>query len=126
MIDIETMDKEKNTKINIARLIAPVISSRDVMGTLRTEINVTDTQVVSLDFKDVDFISRSAAHELLSVKEDLVRKRDKKEIYFVNLNNPVRDMFRATAANRAAPKSKEPEFKAEEVDLTTLLKEVRI
>jgi len=120
------MNKEKNTKINIARLIAPVISSRDVMGTLTTEINAADTQMVSLDFKDVDFISRSAAHELLSMKEDLIRERNKKEIYFVNLNSPVRDMFRVTAANRAAPKSKKPEFKAEEVDLTTLLREVRI
>ena len=120
------MRQENRETISVAQLIAPIVSSRDVVSNLRTAVNAADTKSVDLSFKNVDFISRSAAHELLSMKEDLLRKRDKKAISFINLNRDVKEMFRITAANRAAPKEEKPKFEAEKTDLSTLLKRVKV
>jgi len=114
------MEKNNPTTINIAQKIAPVISSRDIIDILESAILKTRTKLVNLDFSDVEFISRSSAHALLSMKEDLRRKLlNKKEIFFVNTNENIKTMFRAIAANRAVPKAK-PSFKPKKLSINSL------
>ena len=73
-----------------------------------------------MDFINVKFISRSAAHALLLMKENL---RNKKNISFINTNKDVAEMLRAVAANRIIPKSQKPQFNPEKTNINSLLKE---
>lgn len=112
--------KQKSTKINIAIKIAPILSSRDVVRDLAKLIKKAKTSLVKLDFKKVDFVSRSAAHELLLLKERFARQS--KTISFVNANQDIAKMLRAVAANRALPPKKPTDFKAPVVNIKSLLK----
>ncbi len=115
------MRKKSKTVINIARVFASILSSRDIIDKLRIIIERVDRESVDLDFQKVKFISRSAAHELILIKEDFKRKRlNKKEISFINVNDSVKEMLRVVAANRALPKDIKPEFKAKKVNINVL------
>jgi anti-anti-sigma regulatory factor len=117
------MEKKPKSTINIAKEIAPVLGSRDLANNLKKAILQTKTKLVDLDFSEVDFISRSAAHALLSLKEDLLRLPSrKKEIAFINANNYITEMFRIVAANRALPKKRKPHFKPKKVSIESLIK----
>lgn len=96
----------KNT-INVATTVAPVLASRDVINTLKVEIEKFVSQAVQLDFAQVEFISRSAAHELLRLKESLAAQDNKKTIEFINAKEEVANMLRIVASNRAIPKATE-------------------
>ncbi|MDP2586669.1 MAG: STAS domain-containing protein [Candidatus Komeilibacteria bacterium] len=114
------MEKTIKNTIKIADLVAPVISSRDIAVILKSSILKSNFSIVELDFSNVEFISRSAAHSLLLMKEDLKRSFFKKrDVILINTNEEVSKMLRIIAANRVSPKSK-PDFKAEKVDITTL------
>jgi len=115
------MKSEAKTTIKIAENIASIISSRDIADILENAISKHKSKKLDLDFSNVEFISRSAAHALLSMKEDLQRRViKKKEISFINTNEEVEKMFRIIAANRALPKPK-PSFKAERINITKIL-----
>ena len=114
------MSKNKKKSLNIAKIIAPIISSRDVLGMLKSAILKADAKSVDLNFKDVKFISRSAAHELLTIK-DSVTKRVK--IDFINTSDDVKEMLRTVAANRAVPAYKKINIKFRQMDIETLLRE---
>lgn len=119
------MKIRSNSTIDMAETLATIISSRDIVDRLNAHIKAISTKQVSLDFKRVEFVSRSAAHELLTIKEDWKRKklfRDK-EINFINTNEEVSTMLRVVASNRAVPKAK-PVFRAEHVDAKTLFNEM--
>ena len=118
-------ESTKNNSINIkiADKIAPIVSSRDIIVKLKNDISKLKAKEVSLDFTDVNFVSRSAAHELLITKEELKRKTlRKKNIIFINTNNDVKEMIRTVASNRAIPQKSKPEFEAETVSIDSLLK----
>lgn len=118
------MVKMNKKTINLAELVAPIISSRDVIEDLKKIILRTDALSVDLDFNKVEFISRSAAHALLKIKEDLQRKIfKKKNISFANPNKDVAEMLRIVAANKAVPRKNARVFKAEKIDIDSLLKE---
>lgn len=121
------MKKELKNTINAAKIIAPIIGSRDSIDRLRKAVINAKSKLVDLDFKDVEFISRSAAHELLIMKEDLRRRllRQKKEVVYTNTNKDVTEMFRIVAANRAVPKTVKPKDKLERVDIVSLFHDVR-
>ena len=110
--------KDPQTKIRMIQALASIISSRDVIDLLKSQILKSDIKSVVLDFTDVQFISRSAAHELLLVKEELRHKN--KELSFENTNQDVTEMLRIVAANRALPNAKQPEFKPEKTDINSL------
>ncbi|MBU4274642.1 hypothetical protein KKE19_02410 [Patescibacteria group bacterium] len=118
-------NKSQNlTTINIRKLLAPIISSRDVASVLEDEIKKTDTELVFLDFTNIKFISRSAAHSVLLLKEKFEsRTLNRKEMSFINADNDVAEMLRAIAANRVLPKKEKPEFNPEKIDILSLLKE---
>jgi len=89
---------------NLTAAVAPVLASRDVIRTLKDPIEKMASQHIRLDFANVEFISRSAAHELLRLKEWFSAQANHKEIEFVNANKEVSQMLRTVASNRAIPK----------------------
>jgi len=113
----------KTVKIVIAKKLAPIVGSRDVVYSLKSLIEKIHARVIDLDFQDVEFVSRSAAHELLVLKEKLNKRLFwKKAINFINANDNVAGMFRIVAANRAFPKQKEIELDIQKVDVNYLSK----
>lgn len=114
--------KNNSINIRIADKIAPIVSSRDIIVKLKNDISRLRAKEVSLDFTDVNFVSRSAAHELLTMKEELKRKAlRKKNIIFINTNNDVKEMIRTVASNRAVPQKNKVEFNAETVSIDSIL-----
>lgn len=117
------MKKTNKKIINVAKILAPIVGSRDLMPVLAEAINKADAKSVDLDFREVEFVSRSAAHALLLMKEDLQRKwLNKKYIAFVNASNNVQEMFRVVASNRAVPKLNNLDIKIEKTDIKSLAK----
>jgi len=113
----------KNT-INIATEIATVIGSRDLIDNLKKVVKKVNAKRVYLDFSEVEFVSRSAAHALLLMKEDLKRNLfGKKEVVFINANSDVEKMLRIVAANLALPKRSKVDFKAERININSLSNE---
>ncbi|OIP75206.1 MAG: hypothetical protein AUK07_01980 [Parcubacteria group bacterium CG2_30_36_21] len=104
---------KENRIIDIAKVIAPILSSRDVIANLEQIIIKAFSEKVDLDFKNVKFISRSAAYELLRLKERVFYK-NKKQIRFVNLNQNVSQMLKIVAAQLAVEEKKIPEVKIKE------------
>ena len=117
------MNKNEKIKINIAQLIAPLVSSRDTLSILRQEVEKNPAEAVDFDFQNVEFISRSAAHEFLLLKEEL--RQNNIQVNFVNTNPDVTAMLRIVAANRAVPKARS-EFHPKRTTLNSLLKEVGV
>lgn len=118
------MSNAKTIRLDVAAIAAPTVGSRDVADAVRSKISHSRANVIELDFRDVDFISRSAAHALLVLKEDLERKfLSKKIVVFINTNPSVSEMFRIVAANRAVPLRKKMNFMAKETDIDSLMRD---
>jgi len=117
------MTNKKKKTINIAKSLSVIINSRDITDILRDKIKKTDLKSVNLDFDNVQFISRSAAHSLLLLKEELLNK---KEISFLNTNQDIAMMLRSVAASRALPKQERTRFRAKKINLNSLLQQTRI
>lgn len=92
----------KKNSINLLKKIAKNISSRDVVQKLNPIIEKINAKRIELDFNDIEFISRSAAHELLLIKEKWFYKQ-KKKLIFQNTNDDVKKMIKAVASSRAIP-----------------------
>ena len=115
------MDKENTTILNVAETIAPIISSRDIIEDFEKSIKRAPTFDIALDFNNVQFISRSASHQLLTLKEELANKLLKKKIIsFINTNNDVTKMLRLVAASKALPQKK-VKFDAEITNIQSLM-----
>lgn len=115
------MEKQRNT-ILIVEKIAKIVSSRDLVHNLEKEVSKQKYSIVNLDFTDVEFISRSAAHELLSLQEKMRTKTfKKKEILFVNTSDDVKKMLRIVASNKAVPESSKPRIRLEKIDIHALM-----
>lgn len=89
--------------IKIAKEISEIISSRDVSNILKKEIDRTPTYEVQLDFDNVQFVSRSAAHELIELQQLFAERSAPIKVFFINTNPSVANMFRTVAANRVLP-----------------------
>lgn len=114
-------DQIPTTKIDVAETLAPVIGSRDIADTLKSAIKKAASETVDLDFAHVEFVSRSAAHELLTMKEEFMRKTfSSKQLSFVNANKDVEEMFRVVAANRAMPRTTRASFAPKKIDIESL------
>ncbi len=105
------MKKNLPHKVAIADIIAPIIGSRDGVDVVAKKIEKIRAKSVELDFTSVEFISRSAAHEFLLMKEKFQQQKHI-SLFFSNTNEQVASMLRSVAANRALPKSSEyaPQF----------------
>ena len=110
-------------KIDVSKKLAPIVGSRDVVYSLKKIIKKTHSKAIDLDFQDVEFVSRSAAHELLVLKDTLNKKLFRKKVVnFINTSDNVTEMFRTVAANRALPKQKETTLDIQKVDIDYLSK----
>jgi len=108
------------TIINLGEAIASSISSRDIISSkIKKLILSADTEIVYLSFKEVDFVSRSAAHEFLLLKDNLLN--NKIHVYFSYLNKSVKQMFEVVERSRKK-KTKIIKFKAEHLDINDLQK----
>lgn len=116
---VYNMNMKRSSKkvINISREIAPILNSRDVIRDLSRMVKKLKSKKIDLDFKDVKFVSRSAAHELLILKEKLSMQKD---IKFVNSNSEVENMIRLVASNRAVSKKEKIDFKVERISIHNL------
>ena len=115
------MEKRRNT-ILIVEKIAKIVSSRDLVHNLEKEVSKQEHSTVNLDFTNVEFVSRSAAHELLLLQEKMRTKTfKKKEILFVNTSDDVKKMLRIVASNKAVPESSKPRIRLEKIDIHTLM-----
>ena len=116
--------KEKSGRIYVNRLLAEIINSRDVMDVLEDAIKKTNTELVVLDFTNVKFISRSAAHALLLLKEKFeCKSSNRKIISFENAVYDVSEMLRIVNANKAYPKEEKTEFNPKRIDIASLFKQ---
>lgn len=116
---MNTMNSDITT-INIATRVAPVLASRDVITALKIELEKLAATQVQLDFTQVEFVSRSAAHELLRLKESLAAQSSKKTVEFINANDEVANMLRTVASNRAIPKAVEDTASLKTISITDL------
>ena len=115
------MPTSTKISLNIAKLLAPTVGSREAVRDLEKIIQKEKVQRVDLDFREVEFVSRSAVHEFLILKETLARKiLHQKMIAFVHLNQEGKEMFRVIAANRAVPQLMKPEFTVKSVNIDHL------
>ncbi|MFH1537107.1 MAG: STAS domain-containing protein [Patescibacteria group bacterium] len=114
------MNNKSTKTIDITQKTATIISSRYIVNNdLKMAINKIKTRNINLDFKNVEFISRSAAHALIILKEDLLRQSPKKELHFINMPDEVEKMIKIVAASKAVP-SKDIEFNPKSVSIATL------
>jgi hypothetical protein len=69
--------------------------------------NISNTGVIRVDFKDIEFLSRTSAHEVLKIKEILVSKNI--DISFINLRDQPNRMLGVVEASFS--KSKNTDFR---------------
>ena len=111
----------KNAVINVASVLARIVASRDTAHSLKSLILKARSKSVDLDFKDVEFLSRSAAHELLTLKDDLSHSFLRKKIVsFINTRDNVSEMLKVVASSRAVPKAAVKEYHIERGDTNLL------
>ena len=112
----------KTIVLDIEKIIAPIVSSRDSINRLEGIIRRMRSNNIELDFSNIDFISRAATHELLLMKERLLYQLFfKRVIVFTNMNIDVFNMIRIVAANRVAPKEHIDDQELEIVSVEQLL-----
>ena len=110
------------TTIDVAMSLAQIISSRDVAASLRKPILKARAKTIDLDFQNVKFVSRSAAHELLLLKDNFMRAfYRRKTINFINMRDDVASMIRVVAASRVVPRPREA-LNIEKVSIDNLSK----
>jgi len=96
----------------------PMLSSRGVIKYFDDAIKkIKHTDLIAFDFSDIEFISRSAAAELVSLKESY---KNKKIVYFA-LNDYLSDILRSVAASKVYPKKENFKFNPNRAPLSDLL-----
>jgi len=79
---------EKTIHINIAEIVSPVLGIRLSATDFFKKLKSKKNKKVEIDFKDVEFISRSFAHEYLKQKQNI-----HKEIHELNMPKNVKEML---------------------------------
>jgi len=92
---------KKEVTIDIKEEIASVISSRSTVDRLVKIIESTDTNMVVLDFNNVEFVSRSATHALITMKKRYSSWKlfNKKRVAFINMNRSFEKMLQSVVAS---------------------------
>jgi len=83
-----TSSKNKQNKIQIARVISKNLLFRDSANELFDSINNSEAPEIVIDFNSVQSITRSFAHQYLINKE-----KSKKNIINVNIPPTIKTMF---------------------------------
>lgn len=69
--------------------------------------NISNADIIRVDFKGIEFLSRTAAHELLKIKEFLISQ--KTDVSFLNLGEQANKMLALVEASYT--KSKNADFR---------------
>ena len=69
--------------------------------------NISNADIIRVDFKGIEFLSRTAAHELLKIKEFLISR--KMDVSFLNLGDQANKMLALVEASYS--KSKNADFR---------------
>lgn len=109
--------------INLIEYLPSSISSREIVKDfLEKMIKKINNETIYLNFSKIEFISRSAAHELLKMKERIENNDETpKEVIFTEMDENVASMIRVVAANKAYNPAEKPEFKPKEINIRELL-----
>ncbi len=88
---------EKETKIKLHRLISNNISSREAIHLIEDKIfcsSKPEDLNITLDFNNINFISKSFADEVLKLEQKLRNKKLHSES--INLNDNVKKMLKSS------------------------------
>lgn len=69
--------------------------------------NISSADIIRVDFRGIEFLSRTAAHELLKIKEFLISR--KMDVSFINLGDQANKMLALVEASYS--KSKNADFR---------------
>jgi anti-anti-sigma regulatory factor len=100
-MQMEKKMKNQAIKVNLFKLIAKNIATRQAIKLIQDEIfnNVKKTtESVDLDFTKVDFISRSFADEILNLRKKL--KKQDITLNFVNINDEIIEMLKVVSSHK--------------------------
>ena len=89
--------------INTFRIKRKILTSRDLIRSYQKDIDAIKNSPVVLDFFNVEFVSRSAVHELLKLKEEY-KIKENKYLIFKNTNDDISKMFEIVAQSMAIKK----------------------
>jgi hypothetical protein len=87
--------KENIFHVNIAEAVSPVLGIRLSATKFFDKLESEQNEEVEIDFKDVEFISRSFAHEYLKKKQIISKK-----IHEVNLPQNVEEMLEVVMSSK--------------------------
>jgi hypothetical protein len=103
-------------KLMLRKEFGPILGSRDAVGYLSRKIEETDS--VTLDFKEVEFISRSFAHELWMY----IHSHPEKRFRLINMSSSVKKMWKLIERQLTTgehERREDPEMREESI--TTIL-----
>ena len=108
----------------MGKITPRIIFSRDfVKQILEVNIRKMPGKTIELDFGGIELISRSAAHELIKMKERFEYDcSGSKRVNFRNVSENVAKMIRVVAANNACSSEKKEEFKPTRISIGDLVK----
>jgi len=99
-------------KLMLRKELGPILGSRDAVGYLSRKIEETDS--VTLDFKEVEFISRSFAHGLWMY----IHSHPEKRFRLINMSSSVKKMWKLIERQLATGEHElreEPEIREESI-----------
>lgn len=70
--------------------------------------NISNADIIRVDFKGIEFLSRTAAHELLKIKEFLISQ--KTDVSFLNLGDQANKMLALVEASFTKTKNADFRF----------------
>lgn len=115
------MRKKSIKVINVAHKLAIIVASRDITHNLKQLVLAARLPKVSLDFQDVEFVSRSAAHELLVLREELSKKSPHAvELSFINTDEHVANMLKIVDSSRISPKKRPSNLHIKKISFDSL------
>ena len=100
--------KKHHIKLNLSEHFKNSVSSRAAVINLFT-IDLSDIKILEINFSDIDFVSRSATHQLIKEKERLENKLHIK-VNFSSVNNAVKEMFAIVNKSIESPPTKVSEI----------------
>ena len=94
------MGKNDIFNINVLEFTPPIINSRDCIKNLKKEILKSPNNKVILNFGNIKSVSRSAAQELMNIKDEFNKEWfHKKILSFSNINKEVSKTFKLVSFN---------------------------
>lgn len=106
-------------RLDMADKLAPSISTRVAIQSLRNELVASPFTRIVLDFKKVESISRSAAHEIVIMVFDLTNLFQK-ETTIENTTASVAVVFSAVTNQSIQSKTKERQISGKTIDFEKL------